>query len=446
MTVDNLKNIFQEYGIAGAGGAGFPSYAKLNEKADTIILNCAECEPLLKVHREVLKNYTYEIMCGLTMLSEAMGNAKCIIAIKPSYKTTVQAVKDQLSAFPNIEIKYLPEIYPAGDEVVTIYEATGRIVPPGSIPISVGCIVYNVETVLNIYKAVSESAPVTHKYVTLTGEVNKTVTLCVPIGTSFSTLIKLAGGTTIDDYSIINGGPMTGTIATTSDVVTKTTNALIILPKNHPVIVSKQAKTSIGIKRIMASCCQCRTCTELCSRNLLGHPIEPHEIMRAMSSGKVSKPQAIINAAYCSGCGICELYACPQGLHPRTIIAELKVALRQNKVQLPKIEEAPTVNPKRDYKLVSKHRLTSRLGLAKYNKAAKLDKADVVTDTVKIMFSQHLGAPAVPVVKKGDEVSCGQKIAVAKTDALSLNIHSSISGKVIQICDQYAVIKGGKTK
>ncbi|MBQ7039789.1 MAG: 4Fe-4S dicluster domain-containing protein, partial [Clostridia bacterium] len=212
------------------------------------------------------------------------------------------------------------------------------------------------------------------------------------------------------------------------------------------VIIQKQSKTAISAKRIMASCCQCRACTDLCSRNLLGHPIEPHEIMRTITSGKVVKPQTVLNAAYCSGCGMCELYACPQSLHPREIILALKAELRKNKVQLPKIENFDPVHPNRDFRKIPKHRLTARLGLTKYNIPALLYEKDFEVKSVKVLFSQHAGAPAEPIVKQGDLVYEGQKIAQAKDDALSLCVHASISGKVIQVCDKYAVIKKMEVK
>ena len=410
MTVQELASILKDNGISGAGGAGFPSYAKLNEKADIILLNCAECEPLLKVHRQVLKNYTFEIMTALNLIVETLKADKAIVAIKPSYITTVQSVKNQIPAFPKIEIGFLPEVYPAGDEVISIYETTGRVVPPGSIPIEAGCVVFNVETVLNVYRAVFENTPVTSKHVTVAGEIVNPMTVNAPLGTPFSELIALAGGAKLSEYDLICGGPMTGFVANPSDVVTKTTNAIIVLPKNHPVIIQKQTNTSINSKRVMASCCQCRVCTDLCSRNLLGHPIEPHEIMRSITSGKVVKPQAIINAAYCSGCGICELYACPQGLHPREIILSLKAELRKNKLTPTKCENFGPVHPQRDNRKIPKHRLTARLGLTKYNIPAVLTELVPDLKTAKILLSQHVGAPSVPVVKGGDRVEKGQKI------------------------------------
>ena len=171
MNLTELSTLMQNAGVAGAGGAGFPSYAKLNAAADTIILNCAECEPLLKLHRQVLAKYANEILATLTVIADAVEADNIIIAVKPHYKEAVDAVKANLASYPKARIGLLPEVYPAGDEVVTIYETTGRVVKPGALPITVGVTVFNVETVYNIYRALHEAAPVTDKYITITGAV-----------------------------------------------------------------------------------------------------------------------------------------------------------------------------------------------------------------------------------------------------------------------------------
>ncbi len=276
MEMQNLKNILQTAGVVGAGGAGFPSYAKLNTDADTIILNCAECEPLLKLHRQVMQVYAYEIMSAMQAVCEAVGAQRAIIAIKPSYKKAVEAIKAQLGEFKNFSIGYLPEVYPAGDEVVTIYETTGRVVPPGKLPISVGVTVYNVETMLNAYRAIQDGKGVTHKYITVTGEVKTPVTLCVPLGITVGEVLKMAGGATISEYTLINGGPMTGGIVTESDVITKTSNAILVMPNDQYIVLKRRSNPRISLKRAMSACCQCGLCTDLCPRNLLGHPIEPN--------------------------------------------------------------------------------------------------------------------------------------------------------------------------
>ena len=439
MTVKELAKILKDNGIVGAGGAGFPTYAKLSEKADTIILNCAECEPLLKLHRQVLKFNTVEIFDTLCLIAETLGAKDIVIAIKEAYKTTLQAVKATLPAYKNIRLSLLPEVYPAGDEVMIVYETTKRIVPPGKIPIEVGAIVFNVETVFNIYKAIEKEEPVTYKYITLAGEIEKPITVKAPLGITFDEVLKKAEGITVEDFGLICGGPMTGTVAQLSDVVTKTTNAILVFPKDHYIINKKLANNKHNMKRAMSACCQCRMCTDLCSRNLLGHPIKPHEFMRAATSGDTRKLEPFLNTFYCSGCGLCEMYACQQGLSPRTLILEYKAGLRKNGIKPPENVQNEGINPLRALRQVPKARVKSRLGLSEYNRAAPIDEEIIKTDKVKILLSQHVGAPAKPIVKKGDVVKAGQLIAEAN-EGLSVNIHASIDGTVTKVSDGFIII------
>ena len=118
--------------------------------------------------------------------------------------------------------------------MILIKEVTGKVPDPGALPISVGVVVCNVESVYNIWRATKGHA-VTHKYVTVAGEVKKPVTLLVPIGTKISQLISAAGGVTVSEPEYISGGPMMGKLTSPSEVVTKTTNAIIVLPADHNV-------------------------------------------------------------------------------------------------------------------------------------------------------------------------------------------------------------------
>ena len=110
----------EEDGVVGAGGAGFPSYAKLTDKADTILLNCAECEPLLKLHRQLLEKHAYEIMKTFHTVMETVGASQAIIGIKKSYVQTVKALQQHIEEFPGLKLHLLDEVYPMGDEVVLI--------------------------------------------------------------------------------------------------------------------------------------------------------------------------------------------------------------------------------------------------------------------------------------------------------------------------------------
>lgn len=435
MNYDELVKIVKDSGVVGAGGAGFPTYAKLDKRTDTIILNCAECEPLLKLHRQLLERNAYEILSTLSLISTTVGAEKIIIGIKGSYKNALAAIEHFSATFDNISVCRLPEVYPAGDEIVLIHEATGKTVRPGALPISVGVTVFNVETIYNVYRAL-QGETVTHKYVTVAGEVVRPMTLRVPIGTSIGELIDYAGGETLDDTAIVLGGPMMGTLGNRFDVVKKTTNAVLVLPADHYIVKKKQENTSIDIKRAMAACCQCTYCTDLCPRHLLGHPIDPAHFMLNASFSFDREPY--LDAAYCSSCGLCEMYSCGQGLSPRLLLAAAKAENRAKGLK-PNPSKGKEIPAARRYRRVPMKRLAARIGVDKYNKTAPMLDDEIKPKSVTIMLSQHIGAPAKAIVLPGDSVKAGQVIAVA-VEGLCVNIHSSIDGRVTAVNDKFIKI------
>lgn len=442
MDIRELKEAIRQGGVVGAGGAGFPTYAKLDEKAETIIMNCAECEPLLKLHRQLLAQHAYEILKAFHMIAETVGAKEAIIGIKKEYKAAIAALQQYVDEFPEIRIHLLDGVYPMGDEVVLIYEVTKKVIRPGGLPIEAGVAVMNVETVYNTYRVVWENHPVTNKVVSVVGEVKRPVTLRVPLGCTIEEVVQMAGGATVKQPVYLLGGPMMGNIGSGHDVVTKTTNAIIVLAEDHSLIMKKRSNPSIDMKRAASSCCQCETCTDLCPRHALGHPVTPHLFMRAASNKDFRDANIFLDTLFCSSCGLCELYSCPQGLSPRSLMAEYKLGLRKAGIKPPKAEAAP-VSSAREYRKAPEERLEARLGLAKYNVEAPLD--DVVVDVakVRIKLSQHIGAPAKAIVSVGEIVSEGQLIA-EPADGLSVGIHASICGKVVDVTDAYVIINKSK--
>ena len=439
MELNLLKERLRQCGVVGAGGAGFPAYAKLSAEADTVILNCAECEPLLKLHRQVLEERTYEILSALSEILSATGAKRGIVALKAHYTEAVQALEAEIGDFPALSIHKLDSVYPAGDELILIHEVTGRTVAPGNLPITVGVTVCNVETVYNVYRAI-EGHGVTDKYVTVAGAVKKPITLCVPIGTKLSELLAAAGGATEEDVAYLSGGPMMGGLVSLSDVVTKTTNALLVLPAEHAVIQNKKRNSQIHLRRAMSVCCQCRSCTELCSRYLLGYPVQPHLVMRVLSNGGRGDASVLDGAMFCSGCGLCETYSCPQGLSPKALITQMKAEARQNGKKPPVGIKPREIDRDAIYKKVSVERLTARLGLQVYDRPAPMEKK-FTTDSVKVLLAQHIGAPSVPSVAVGDTVKKGDVIATAAKDALSVGLHAPIDGRVTVVNAKYIKIE-----
>lgn len=438
MLIDELKNIARENGIVGAGGAGFPSYAKMTDKADTVILNCVECEPLLKLHIQLLAANAEEIVQMLDEVREALGAKEAVVGIKSEHVHTLRILKDVVEEYPQVRICAVRPTYPMGDEVVLIYEATGRVIKPGGIPIDENVIVYNAETMYNLYQAVHADRPVTDKLVSIVGEVERPVTVRVPLGTSVKEAVALAGKITVKDPAYVMGGPMMGKLGTENTIITKTTNAIIVLSETHKVVMRMNKNLDVERRRAASSCCQCRTCTEMCPRHALGHPIEPHRIMRAVANHDISDLSVYTNAAYCSSCGLCENYSCPQGLSPRSVIAEFKNGLKASGVRVEKIEPAE-VEADRELRKVPVMRLKEKLGLAQYDVPAPLTEMAVPVKTVKIPMSQHIGAPAKAVVKPGDAVVKGTKIGEA-AEGLSVAIHASVDGIVKKVTEREVVI------
>ncbi len=444
MEIQELKQTLQNIGTVGAGGAGFPTYAKLDERAEIILMNCAECEPLLKLHRQLLEQRAEDILRAFDRIAQTVGAKEAIIGIKREYKATLKAIDRYIDAYPNMRVQLLDGAYPMGDEVVLIYEATGRVIRPGGLPIEEGVAVFNVETVYNVYRGMENSTPVIDKLVTVVGEVEHPITVRVPLGASIKDVIAYAGETTTKNPVYLIGGPMMGNLADETAVVTKTTNAVIVLDKSHSLVRRKNRNAAIDLKRAASSCCQCETCTSLCPRHALGHPIEPHKFMRSAANQDFQDTSVFLNTMFCSSCGLCENFSCPQGLSPRSLIADYKAGLRKAGVKPPVGVVPAPVQESRQYRKVPEERLAARLGLSKYDVEAPLQedgywKSKDIIHKVKIPLSQHIGAPAVPVTESGAKVKAGDMIA-KPGNGLSVAIHASMDGTVREVTEKYIVI------
>lgn len=443
MEIQELKKLLQERGIVGAGGAGFPTYAKLDERAQVILMNCAECEPLLKLHRQLLERHAEEILETLDEIARTVGAGQIVIGIKKEYKATCKAVDRYIDAYPKMRLQLLESAYPMGDEIVLIYEALGKVIRPGGLPIEEGVVVLNVETVYNIYRAMKQQHPVTDKLVSIVGEVEHPVTVRVPLGAFLEDVVCHGGEMTARDPVFLVGGPMMGFLAREGEVVTKTTNGVIVLDRSHSLVRRKDRNAAIDLKRAASACCQCETCTSLCPRHALGHPIEPHRFMRSAANGDFQDMGVFLNTMFCSSCGLCESFSCAQGLSPRSLIGDYKAGLRKAGVKPPSAAGAG-VSKGREYRRVPEKRLAARLGLSKYDVEAPLQpegfwQEQQLIHKVRIPLSQHIGAPSVPLVEKGQQVKTGDCIA-GPAEGLSVGIHASADGIVREVNDRYITI------
>ncbi|MFB0920831.1 MAG: SLBB domain-containing protein, partial [Oscillospiraceae bacterium] len=366
--LEKIKNA----GVIGAGGAGFPTHVKLDSKPEIIIINGAECEPLLRVDQQLMAVYADELADALEAVRAELGAGKAIFALKGKYHSAFDALLKAVKKHDKLSVFELDNFYPAGDEQITIYEVTGRIVPEGSIPIAVGVVVMNVETLLNISKAMKDIT-VTEKYITVAGAVANPTTFKVPLGVSYRELITLAGGATVKDPVLIDGGPMMGKFTEDLDrPVTKTSKGIIVLSRNHPWIQDKCRPIESMMRQARTCCCHCSLCTEVCPRNLIGHGISPDKLMRITTYGSMcTNNESITSAFLCSECGACEI-ACVMGLQPFKLNNLLKAQLSQNGIKNPHKNKPEAARPFRENKKMSIGNILSRTRLTEYDVPAPL--------------------------------------------------------------------------
>jgi Na+-translocating ferredoxin:NAD+ oxidoreductase RnfC subunit len=426
-------------GVVGAGGGGFPTHVKLAAKADTVIANGAECEPLLHKDAVIMERQAQNLVRGMQLVMEAVGARSGVIGIKAKKKHAVEHVQAACQNTP-VRVQLLGDYYPAGDEYDLVHSVTGRLIPPGGIPIQVGVVVANVETLVNV-AAAAEDRPVTHKMLTINGAVHKPVTLVAPLGISFRDLLVYAGGTTTPDPVLCIGGLMMGLTTDQLDLpVTKTTTGVIVLPREHSLI-QRKLKPVVAQARIGKSACdQCRYCTELCPRYLLGYAVEPHAVMRSLAFSRTGDDYYNSLANLCCACGLCTLFSCPEQLFPKEACDASKAVMRQKNFKPPTFP-APRVHAMIDGRRTPIKALARRLGVLDYDLPAPYSTVSVQPRKVTLPLKQGAGVPIQPGIKIGDTVAEGQPLGDIPAKSLGAILHAPMAGRVMSITDAIVLEK-----
>jgi Na+-translocating ferredoxin:NAD+ oxidoreductase RnfC subunit len=433
----DIAQMIRGAGVVGAGGAGFPTHVKINAASpECVIANGAECEPLLRVDRQVMEFHAGAVVEGLRLVMSHTKARRGVIALKEHYGGAIEALRRELSGSDDIGLHMMRSYYPAGDEQQLAYDICGRVVPTGGIPLDVGAVVLNVSTLTHIVDGAG-NIPVTEKYVTVGGAVRRPATVKAPIGTSMNVLLAAGGGVT-EKCGFIIGGPCMGRVVSDLDIpVIKTTGGIIAIPEGHPLLRAKNDHLSLQL--IKAVCCQCSMCTQMCPRNALGLRVEPHKAMRSLAQGVdlLGYPNGIFS---CCDCGMCTYYACNFGLKPSKVMGRLKAELQKAGVK-PKKEVYASPDRGLELKKLPTSRLIRRMGVGKYDVAAPMDDRPIETDVVRIPLKMHIGSPSKPVVSVGQKTRKGDLIADIPEGALGARIHASIDGTVTEVTGEYVEIK-----
>lgn len=312
--IEKVKNA----GIVGLGGATFPTHVKLStpedKKVEYIIVNAAECEPYLTSDHRVMLENGDELVKGLEILTHVFKEAEAVIGIEDNkmdaYEKLVQLTKGK----ERIRVQLLQTKYPQGSEKHLIYAITKREVPSGKLPIEVGCLVHNVDSVVAIYRAVIKGQPVLRRIVTVSGMgVKNPCNLEVKIGTSFKQVLEFAGYDPEKTVKIIAGGPMMGTAISDIDVpIVKGTSAILCFTEEEVP------------KTEMTNCIRCGKCISVCPMGLV-----PNALHRAALKGHLDVFLAN-NGMDCIECGCCS-FTCPAKREIVQSIRTAKAAVRSKK-------------------------------------------------------------------------------------------------------------------
>jgi electron transport complex protein RnfC len=297
LSQQELIEIVKQAGIVGMGGAMFPTHVKFcvpeGKHINTIILNGAECEPMLTCDHRTMVEHPSHIVKGLKLIMKMTGAKKAIIGIEKNKPDAISALKNETKEEKHIHVVGLKTLYPQGAEKMLVHSLTGRKVPCGCLPLDVNIVVNNVGTAKAIHDAVYQGKPLVERPVTITGDVKEPRNLLVRIGTSFADLINQCGGFEHEPHKIINGGPMMGIAQYTADVpVLKGTSGILI-----------QNKKSLA-KGKESVCIRCGKCIEKCPMKLMPTTIADyarHDLIDVAEEN---------HAMDCIECGCCS-YTCP---------------------------------------------------------------------------------------------------------------------------------------
>jgi len=302
LTAKELASLIQEAGIVGMGGAAFPTHLKILSglgKADTVIVNASECEPYITSDHRVMLEHPEEILGGIRVLARIFGVDRVHIAIESNKANAAELMKLKIEEekAPAV-VDILASRYPQGAEKQLCQSITGRQVPSGALPSSIGCVVFNVATAKAIYEAVYEGKPVTRRVVTVSGSgVKEPKNLLCPIGTPISDLLDACGGVKETTYKVIMGGPMMGHAQyDMAAPIGKGTNAILAFSE-------KEERTAEH-----PACIRCGRCVKVCPMRL-----QPIFMYQYETAGKLRELEAA-HVQDCIECGACT-YICPGRLH-----------------------------------------------------------------------------------------------------------------------------------
>lgn len=427
----SLTEAAHRAGVLG-GGSGSAVAPKLRGKADLVIANAAECVPLAASDLSVLEAQPGPVLRAFHEVLGALDARAGMLAISERGLAARDAVLRELKSFSGITVVPVRDFYPAGDANVLVREVLGHAAPrrdPGTVT------VLNVRTLADL-AAARHGTPVTHRDVTVTGAVARPGVFRLPLGASVRTAVVAAGDATDREWIALAGNPMTATPAGADHVLAKGDSQVVVLAASHPLARARAFDDATRRARTFAGCDGCGACADLCPRTVSDSALRPDLVVRALVHGQAGRPEWLDAARACSGCGLCESYACPPGLSPHLLLRDAGAAFAALQPPAhPFAARAQQPGPSLDGRRVPRTALTERLGLAGFSAPAHHPEP-IVMRAAKIPLA---GARAV--VREGERVRAGDLLAEAA--GASVRQHAPFAGRVFAVTSEAVLLDGG---
>lgn len=431
-------------GIVDAGAAGAPRpLAELLARAaarrtQVVVAAAADGAPLVASARRLAAAEPAALLHGLRVAMAATGAPRGLIAVEARAAELVRALEPELPEGGAVAIAAVPDVAGCGDPAELCRDAAGVSVPPGADPLDHGVLVVSAAALCDL--AAAPRQPVVDRVVTVAGDVLRPGVRRVPVGTAIEDLVAAAGGASCGPaWLALGDGPLDGRPLGRDDVVGKTTRAVTVVAGGSDL--ARRARVALGdqVRRSLSACEGCAMCSEVCPPRLLGAPLRPHELVRALSGHAVSW-ERLAAARHCTGCALCDV-ACPSGLSPRGLVAAIVRAVADRAAAAPADLAAAAPHPERDARRLSIALVALRLGLEGRDLAPPWDPAPVLPERVAIPFGASARGAAWPVVAAGARVRRGELVAAPDEGRPGVAMHASIDGGVAEIAGGAVVIE-----
>ncbi|EPF17843.1 Nitrogen fixation protein rnfC [Cedecea davisae] len=389
-----------QFGVAGLGGAGFPTGNKLlggGDKIDTLIINAAECEPYITADDRLMQDCAAQIVEGVRILAHILQPQRILIGIEDNKPQAISMMRAVLANSHDMQLRVIPTKYPSGGAKQLTQILTGKQVPHGGRSSDIGILMQNVGTAYAVKRAVIDGEPLTERVVTLTGEsISQPGNVWARLGTPVNHLLEFAGFRPVQEQKVIMGGPLMGFTLPWLDVpVVKITNCLLA-----------PSASEMGEEQEEQGCIRCSACADSCPADLL-----PQQLYW-FSKGQQHDKATAHNLSDCIECGACA-YVCPSNI-------PLVQYFRQEKAEIREIE----LEAKRTVE--AKARFEARQARLEREKAARLERHksaavqptakdnDAIQAALARVKSKKAQASEEPIIVKAGSVPDNSEVIAAR--------------------------------